>query len=132
MIRGKKYEKVSNYAHFQFSNRAFNEITAQPCVIQHGKSFHARVFRSLAFAGNVSDFVPPDVLQELLITLCRALRHRGSIVRSVRRSWRRKRRRREGRKEEGRRRKRKANGVGGVEEERSRGEANLNLEPESE
>lgn len=36
--------------------------------------FHARVFRSLAFAGNVSDFVPSDVLQELLITLCRALR----------------------------------------------------------
>lgn len=31
--------KVSNYAHFQFSNRAFNEITAQPCVTRHEKLF---------------------------------------------------------------------------------------------
>lgn len=69
------------------------------------------------------------MLQELLITLCRALRHRGlhCSIGAPRRRRKRKRKEKEGR----RRRKRRTN-VGGVEEERSRrgqpepGNQNLN------
>lgn len=82
--------------------------------------FHARVFRSLAFAGNVSDFVPSDVLQELLITLCRALRTSRAPLFDRRRGKRKRKERGRGeekkktREREGRIRRRR------VEEERSR------------
>lgn len=77
----KKYETAGKFQITLISNFLIAHSTKLPLNLasldtdtKSCSKFHARVFRSLAFAGNVSDFVPSDVLQELLITLCRALR----------------------------------------------------------
>lgn len=125
--------KVSNYAHFQFSNRAFNEITAQPCVTRHR---HEKLFevprarfpfarvRRKCFGFRAFGRAPGIINHPLPCITYIA----GSIVRSVRRGGGEKEKEEEKRKEED-----EGEGQTLVESKRNgRGEANLNLEAESE
>lgn len=131
--------KVSNYAHFQFSNRAFNEITAQPCVTRHR---HEKLFevprarfpfarvRRKCFGFRAFGRAPGIINHPLPCITYIA----GTIVRSARRGGGEKEKEKKGEEERRRRRREreKDESVGGESKRNGRGEANLNLESESE
>lgn len=131
--------KVSNYAHFQFSNLAFNEITAQPCVTRHRheKLFEvprarfpfARVHRK--YFGFRAFGRAPGIINHPLPCITYIA---GTIVRSARRGGGEKEKEKKGEEERRRRRREreKDESVGGESKRNGRGEANLNLESESE